>query len=774
MFRRSSIVAVSFLVLVPAWSAWAVPEGLVLYWPFNEGQGTVAKDLSGNGNDGALEGGVSWVPGMLRLALEFNGANAVVRGPHLPFNNRSFTHALWVNPSQLPGDQSVFSQYQASSANQGLHYRISAAGGLRMGFYSNDLDLPAGTVRVGQWYHLTFWYDVASQSRRVYVDGKRVAEGSAPPYQGTAGDTLVGTFWRPDRADRVPEWFNGMIDDVQVYDRALTEEEILGIMQGLTDPRLAYDPVPADGSLDLPRETALSWAAGDTATTHDVYFGTVFADVNEATRADPRGVLVSQGQAEIGHDPDGLLDFGTTYYWRIDEVGEAGENAIAKGDVWSFTVEPYAYPITGVTATASSAQPGMGPENAVNGSGIDSLDQHSTVPTDMWLTTGSQPAWIQFEFDKVYTLHEMWVWNVNQEIESFVGFGARNVTIECSADGQTWTDLDGVLEFARASGMSTYMANTTVAFDGAAAQYVRLTIDGNWGGAAPQTGLSEVRFFYRPMQAYRPEPADGATEVSIHADLTWWSGREATSHSVYLGTNQTAVAGGTAPSETVADHRYTPASLDFATEYFWKIDEVGDAGAYPGSVWSFMTQEFAAIDDFESYNDDDNRIYDTWIDGLADQAKGGSQVGYDVSPFAERTIVHGGGQSMPLAYDNSASPFYSEAERAFDGPQDWTIGGADSLQLYFMGDAANAPQTLYVTLADSDGHVGTVPHVDADGVLATEWQQWRIPLGEFGGVSPAKVKKMTIGVGNRTSPAAGGSGTIYLDDIGFGRSLSSN
>ncbi len=63
-----------------------------------------------------------------------------------------------------------------------------------------------------------------------------------------------------------------------------------------------------------------------------------------------------------------------------------------------------------------------------------------------------------------------------------------------------------------------------------------------------------------------------------------------------------------------------------------------------------------------------SRIYDAWVDGVTTQASG-SQVGYDESPFAEKTIVHGGAQSMPLMYDNTASPYYSEAERTFDTPQ---------------------------------------------------------------------------------------------------------
>ena len=85
----------------------------------------------------------------------------------------------------------------------------------------------------------------------------------------------------------------------------------------------------------------------------------------------------------------------------------------------------------------------MGPENTVNGSGLDASDQHSTEPRQMWMSTGVQPNWIQYQFDKVYKLSEMWVWNSNQMIESFVGFGAKTVTIEYSVDGITWTALAG-------------------------------------------------------------------------------------------------------------------------------------------------------------------------------------------------------------------------------------------------------------------------------------------------------------------------------------------
>ena len=89
---------------------------------------------------------------------------------------------------------------------------------------------------------------------------------------------------------------------------------------------------------------------------------------------------------------------------------------------------------------------------------------------------------------------------------------------------------------------------------------------------------------------------------------------------------------------------YAPGSLNFGTTYYWKVDEVNTV-TYPGDVWSFTTQEYAAVDDFESYNDDDKRIYDAWIDGYTD-GNSGSIVGYMARPVcraddhSRRQAVH--------------------------------------------------------------------------------------------------------------------------------------
>ncbi|MCX5647365.1 MAG: discoidin domain-containing protein [Phycisphaerae bacterium] len=690
-----------------------------------------------------------------------------------------------------------------------------------------------------------------------------------------------------------------------------------------------------------------------------MYLGKTFADVNDAGRTNPKGVLASQGQTAVTYDPDGLLEYGQTYYWRIDEVNQAPDNTIFKGPVWSFTVEPYGYPITGVTATASSSQPSMGPEKTIDGSGMTG-DLHSTESTTMWMSKGTLPNWIQYEFDAACKVYELKVWNSNQMIEAFVGFGAKDVTIEYSVDGVTWTTLAGVPQFAQGTGLPGYAANTTVSFGGVMAKYVKLTINKNWASVATQTGFSEVRFSYVPVQARVPQPAAGATGVQLDAELNWRPGREAQSHKVYFGADPNAVANGTAAAQTVTAHTFEAGSLTYGTRYYWKVDEIGGSGPYAGSVWSFSTQEFATIDDFESYNDTDNRIYDTWLDGLINN--NGSTVGYFQAPFAERTILHGGKQSMPFEYNNVKAPYYSEATRTFDTTQNWTVNGADTVSLYFQGRAAgfadngngtfsmsssgtdvwnngdqfrfaykslsgdgsivarvdsiantnvwakggvmirqsidtgsthafmpitaggsgagngasfqrrltvagastnddkaapavaapywvkverkgnsftgsispdgktwtplgtaqtivmtnpvliglalcshdaaltttaeisnvsttgtvtgswqavaigmamptNGPAPLYLTVQDKAGKTKTVVNANPSASATAAWTQWRIPLSDLTGVSLTTVQRITLGVGDKTSPKAGAAGMLYFDDIGYGHPL---
>jgi len=238
------------------------------------------------------------------------------------------------------------------------------------------------------------------------------------------------------------------------------------------------------------------------------------------------------------------------------------------------------------------------------------------------------------------------------------------------------------------------------------------------GAGAGWDGLiDDVRIYNKALtqegieQAMRGEPdlawdpSPGNRSVPSRRDatpLSWSPGDKAAQHDVYFGTDENAVENADT-SDTSGIYRgrqsttsYNPAEgVEWGGgPYYWRIDEYNtDATISTGRVWSFTVADFILVDDFESYNDlnpdepGSNRIFLTWIDGY-DIPTNGSIVGYDVPPFCEQTIIHGGEQSMPLFYDNSGPANYSEATLSLTYPRDWTEEGVGVLSLWFRGNPA--------------------------------------------------------------------------------------
>ena len=276
-------------------------------------------------------------------------------------------------------------------------------------------------------------------------------------------------------------------------------------------------------------------------------------------------------------------------------------------------------------------------------------------------------------------------------------------------------------------------------------------------------------FTMQALTAYLPSPKDAAADASVTAKLTWQPGQMATKHHVYFGTARDAVTKGDAGVDKgiQAETTFTPGPLDSVTTYYWRVDEIKvDNSVVTGPVWSFTT--CLPVDDFESYTDKEGKeVFSTWVDGLT-TGLSGSVVGLATAAngtFCNTTIFHGGKASMPMDYNNVKTPFYSEAERTFAPVVDYTAGGVDTLVLYVYGRTANKPALMYVVLTDSANKTAVVPSATTFPVTTAQWTEWRIPLSDFAGVNCAKIKKMSIGVGKRTGGTAGGTGTIYVDDI---------
>jgi inhibitor of cysteine peptidase len=286
-------------------------------------------------------------------------------------------------------------------------------------------------------------------------------------------------------------------------------------------------------------------------------------------------------------------------------------------------------------------------------------------------------------------------------------------------------------------------------------------------------GLGRVIEITDSRIADAPNPTSGAVDVRQTSILSWSPGEAAASHDVYFGTADAVKnADISSPeykgSRNLDSESYDPGKLEWNTTYYWRVDEVEDGGTIQkGNLWSFTTADFLIVDDMELYNDinedepGSNRIYLAWLDGFDNPAINGSIVGYSIVPFVEQTIVHGGRQSMPFSYDNSVGK--SEATLTLTYPRDWTENGVNTLVIWYIGDAANAAEPMYVVLNGN----AVVNHDNPDAALATTWTEWNIDLQAFAdqGVNLTSVTSITLGLGNRANPVAGGSGMVYFDDI---------
>jgi hypothetical protein len=535
--------------------------------------------------------------------------------------------------------------------------------------------LDDGNIWIVEWAPGTVFYSATTQ----VAAGKRMLFSGA----GGGGGQTAGSM-------------NFTPDGQKIFLNAVSY--LLGLD---LNPGRASTPVPTGGQTDVPRDVVFRWTPGEMAVTHDVYLGTTFADVNDASRANPLDVLVSQGQTAAAFSPLAGLEFGQVYYWRVDEW-EADGVTMHKGNVWSFEVEPLAYLVTEITATASlPSSEDMSPNKTIDRSGLNDQGLYSNGDGLSWQVEPGEGdvVWIQYDFDRVYKLAEVHVWNHNFVYEFILKFGLKDVSVEYAVDANEWTML-GDFQLGQATSLSTY-AGQVLDLGGVAAKSIRITANSNYGG--DQYALGEVQFRYIPAHPREPQPAVGATGVSVDAVLAWRSGREAATHEVSFGTDANAVANGEVLVDVVTTASFDPGALNLGTTYYWKVDEVNKAATpsvWPSDVWSFTTREFLSIDDFESYTDNDNdgsRIFDAWLDGYLD-TQNGSIVGNEDKPYAERTVVRSGKQAMILSYTNTGSVAYSEAELPLSPARDLTANGAEVLRLYHRG----VPVGLVIA---SDSHI---------------------------------------------------------------------
>ncbi|MCP4613984.1 MAG: hypothetical protein GY845_35305 [Planctomycetes bacterium] len=636
---RKSICLISFVFVLALILTNFAQADLIGYWRFDESSGTTAADEAGGDNDGTLFGDqLGWAAGRSGGALSHGGLlDAGVEFPTTGMSVTSGTVAMW---SLLADPQPAQTKYLFG------HTTIPVWNN-RIQIYMNDgdnlLDLGLGDshnrqndiveLPMEEWFHVALTWD--SGNYVVYLNGEEIATGT---YSGLAELHPVANIGNDGDLSAGPhEAFAGLLDEVRLYDHALSADEILAAMKSAAYPQ-ASGQDPKEGALLLDTWANLSWRAGDFALSHDIYIGDNFDDVDNGAEStfqgNQEGTFIVAGFPGFPL-PEGLVP-GTTYYWRIDEVNEADPNSPWKGDVWSFAIAP---------KTAYDSIPANGAESVLQdvelgwteGFGAklhtvyfgDNFDEISNA-------TGGQAQGTTTYTPGTLDMAKTYYWRVDEFdiVDTYKGDVWSFTTVGAVTGPQPAGAAVDVTQTPSLTWVPGVFADTYEVYFGADAASLELKGSGNLGAESFEPGQLEWNTTYY----WRVDEANNA-----NADSPW-----------------------------------TGPLWSFTTANFLIIDDM------------------ESYNDLDEADPDSNRIYLAWIDGFDNPATNGSVVGNFNAPFAEQTIVHSGNQSMPMAYDNAVGK--SEATLTLSSNKDWTVNGVTTLTIWFRGASGNAAESLYVAL----------------------------------------------------------------------------
>ena len=551
-------------------------------------------------------------------------------------------------------------------------------------------------------------------------------------------------------------------------------------------PRTAYNLNPAQDARFVDPNVELAWTGGFAAKLHHLYFGDNFDDVNDGTGDTYKGALANPnytpGTLEMGKtyywridEFDGagtnkgdVLNFQTfpdvqiaiadpnlVGWWKLDEgFGSVavvdssgyGHHADIVGDSqWIEGYDGDALEFDGVGYLQMKDYKGVLGAHAFSVS-IWLRTSNTALQELIWWGTQSGGQRVEF---RIHSNGHIRMGNGSGQVESLT-----DVT-----DGQWHHVVVTVAENAINSSNDiriyidgeddTLESTDEDAFDITAGLDVTIGWRPSQGDRALQGSIDDVRIFDKvlkpaeveqimridPLLAWKPGPANGSTtDIENAAPLIWSPGEMASQHDIYFGTDKDAVKD--ADTSTADIYRgsqnttsYTPPEgVEWGGgPYYWRIDENNSDGTVTkGRVWSFTVADFILIDDFESYDANDNQIWFAWHDGLgygtpdfppyfAGNGTGAAVGDETTASYTEETIVHEGGQSMPLTYDNNKQGFshYSETDLTLIAPRDWSKHELAELSLWFRGYPASVgsfvegPAGTYTMTASGADITGT-------------------------------------------------------------------
>jgi len=474
----------------------------------------------------------------------------------------------------------------------------------------------------------------------------------------------------------------------------------------LQPPLRARAMNPAPDAIDVPQDVTLLWGVGEKATKHDVYFGDDPDAVANATTASSGIYRGQQAASATSFDPP-TLEWGKTYYWRIDEVNPAEADSPWKGSVWSFTTANFI-----VVDNFESYNDEEGTGTRIYETWIDGLTNQTTSTVGHW-----DPPFAEQTI--VHAGRQSMPIDYNNTRSPFYAEAEREFS-----PVQNWTlnAVDTLVLYLRGNPVA-YVENPPGTFLMSAS------------GADIWNAADEFRFACKRLSG------NGSIVAKVES----------------LGNTNGWAKAGVMIRE----------SLDPGSKMAYMV-------ATPGQGVSFGWRQIASDTNCGQVQQASVQI-PVWVkltrtgDAFTAQYSADGKTWTDMKntdgTVTSTNVLMSGSIYIGLCLTSHDAALVTTSK--FSGVA--ATNGTGSWQMAEVGvdHPGNSPQPLYVVVEDSAGKSKTVTNSDPLAVNVTEWTPWSIPLSEFtsAGVSLSKVKKMTIGVGNRNSPAQDGAGLIYIDDI---------
>jgi hypothetical protein len=330
--------------------------GLRASYGFDDGSGTSALDFSGNDQTATLAGGAGWGTGHFGSAVSLNGTSSYVDVPALgTFYKTGFTYEAWVKKQSSRGDAAIVGTWIGTQGGGPMLWVDHLTGHYRLTFgttFANYLDSGVAPA-VGQWQHVAATWD--GSVARIYVDGVQTASET---YTGNPGDATtwrIGAYGSPAGG-----FFDGSIDNVRIYDHALTASEIQTDMA----TRVAPESTP-------PTVTAKTPASGATGVNVGSSVTVTFSEAMKASTITASSILLKTSSnttvpATVTYDanakvatlaPQSALQYGATYTATVKGgtggVTDLAGNALVSDVNWSFSTEVSTANILVVTSASN-------------------------------------------------------------------------------------------------------------------------------------------------------------------------------------------------------------------------------------------------------------------------------------------------------------------------------------------------------------------------------------------------------------------------------------